>query len=90
MDAVESTVTEDDDHVAGFRQRLKPLYDVIRCRLVIRRLSRRCNIRHDSLGVEPFALGNLLDARDARKEDAIGLSERLWQFVLKNSASGRV
>ena len=90
MDAVESSVAEDDDDVAGFRQRLELLDDVIRCRLVKGRLSGRRNICHDSLRVEPFALRNLLDARDARKENTIGLSERLRQFMLKNSAAGGI
>ena len=90
MDTVESAVAEDDDNVTGFRQRLKPLDDVIRRGLVIGRLSRRRNIRHDSLGIEPFALRNLLDAGDAREEDPIGLGERFRQFMLKYGSSGSI
>ena len=90
MDAVESSVAEDDDDVAGFRQRLELLNNVVGCWLIKSRLSGRRNICHDAFRIEPLALGNLLDARDARKEDAVGLSERPRQLMLENSAAGGV
>ena len=81
MDAVEPAVAKNDDDVSGFRQWFELVDYIVGCRFVKSGFSARRDLCDDSFRVQSLALGNLLDAGNARKEDAMSMSKRLWQLV---------
>ena len=90
MNPVESSVAEDNDHIAIERFLLESLHNRIGTRFVERGSSALADRFHDQIGIESLVLGQHIGPGHLGDTNGIGQSESLRKGVLENLASCRV